>query len=121
MLWSIFISTPMMAVIQGMYARISMVTGEGLAVVMRKRLPKGVVYPLVALILVANIFNVGADIAGMAASAHLLVPLPIDALVILFGVALLIAQAWLPYAAIARIFKWLTLTLFAYIATAFIV
>lgn len=121
MLWLTLISTPMMAVIQGMCARISMVTGEGLAAVMRKRLPIALAYALATLVIVANTFNVGADLGGMADAAHLVLPLPVDAWVFFFGVALMAAQIWLSYAKIARIFKWLTLSLFAYIITAFVV
>ncbi len=121
MLWVTMISTPMMAVIQGMCARIAMVTGEGLAAAMRKRLPLPVAYALASLVIVANTFNVGADLGGMADALHLVVPLPVDALVFFFGVGLLAAQAWLSYALLARIFKWLTLTLFAYVVTAFVV
>lgn len=121
MLWVTLISTPMMAVIQGMCARISMVTGEGLAAVMRKQLPPLLVYALASIVILANTFNLGADIGGMADAAHLVVPLPVDALVFLFGIAIIAAQIWLPYAALARFFKWMTLALFAYIITAFIV
>ncbi|HLX26015.1 MAG TPA: divalent metal cation transporter [Candidatus Cybelea sp.] len=121
MLWLTLISTPMMAVIQGMCARISMVTGEGIAAVMRKRLPLLLVYALSGIVIIANTFNLGADIGGMADAAHLVVPLPVDALVFFFGVGIIAAQIWLPYAALARFFKWLTLTLFAYVVTAFIV
>ncbi|MBV9277061.1 MAG: divalent metal cation transporter [Candidatus Eremiobacteraeota bacterium] len=121
MLWLTLISTPMMAVIQGMCARISMVTGEGLAAVMRKRLPIALAYGLAGLVIAANTFNLGADIGGMADAAHLVIRLPVDAWVFFFGVALLAAQTWLSYSMIARIFKWLTLALFAYIITAFVV
>jgi NRAMP (natural resistance-associated macrophage protein)-like metal ion transporter len=76
MLWLTLITTPMMAVIQGMCARISMVTGVGLAEVMRKRLPLALASALAAIVIAANTFNVGADIAGMSASAHMVVPLP---------------------------------------------
>jgi len=121
MLWLTLISTPMMSVIQGMCARISMVNGEGLASIMRKRLPIWLAYGLAGLVIVANTFNLGADIGGMADAAHLVVPLPVDALVFLFGIALLAGQTYLPYATIARVFKWLTLALFAYVVTAFVV
>lgn len=121
LLWLTLISTPMMAVTQGMCARISMVTGEGIAAVMRKRLPPLLVYPLSGIVIVANTFNLGADIGGMADAAHLVIPLPVDALVFFFGIGIIAAQIWLPYATLARFFKWLTLTLFAYLVTAFIV
>ena len=121
MLWLTLISTPMMAVIQGMCARIAMVNGEGLAAIMRKRLPLSLAYALAVLVIVANTFNLGADIGGMAAAAHLVVPIPIEALVFFFGIGLIAAQIWLPYPTMVRIFKWLTLALFAYIVTAFVV
>jgi NRAMP (natural resistance-associated macrophage protein)-like metal ion transporter len=121
MLWLTLISTPMMAVIQGMCARIAMVTGEGLAALMRKRLPAAVSFPLAALVIIANTFNVGADLGGMADAAHLVLPIPVDAWVFFFGIGLIAAQTWLSYAMIARVFKWLTLTLFAYVVTAFVV
>jgi NRAMP (natural resistance-associated macrophage protein)-like metal ion transporter len=121
MLWLTWLSTPMMSVIQGMCARISMVTGEGLAAVIRKSLPRPVAYGLAAVVIIANTFNVGADLGGMADAAHLVVPIPVDAWVFFFGIGLIVCQTWLPYATIARIFKWLTLSLFAYIITAFVV
>lgn len=121
MLWLTLISTPMMSVIQGMCARISMVNGEGLAAIMRKRLPLWLAYALAAFVIIANTFNLGADIGGMADALHLVLPLPVDALVFLFGIGLIAAQAYLPYPRIAQIFKWLTLALFAYVITAFVV
>ena len=111
----------MMAVVQAMCARIAMVTGEGLATAMRRRLPLTVSYALAALVIVANTFNLGADIGGMSAAAHLLLPVPPAVWTVLFGLGLIAAQVWLSYAAIARTFKWLTLTLFAYVVTAFVV
>ena len=120
MLWLTLVSTPMMSVIQAMCARISMVSGEGIAALMRKQLPLALAYPLAGLVIVANTFNLGADIGGMAAATRLVVPVPVDALVFFFGITMLVGQAWLPYATIARVFKWLTLSLFAYVVTAFI-
>jgi NRAMP (natural resistance-associated macrophage protein)-like metal ion transporter len=120
MLWLTLVSTPMMAVIQGMCARIAMVNGEGLAAVLRRRLPPVIAYALAALVIGANTFNLGADLGGMAAGARLLVPVPVEALVFLFGIALLAATTWLNYASIARVCKWLTLSLFAYVITAFV-
>lgn len=121
LLWLTLISTPMMAVIQGMCARVSMVTGEGVAALMRKRLPALLVYALMTLVVVANTFNIGADIGGMAAAAGLILPLPAALWTLLFGIVFVVVQIRCPYSVIARIFKWLTLALFAYILTAFIV
>jgi len=121
MLWLTLVATPMMSVIQGMCARISMVTGIGLAAVMRQRLPAAVAYALAFLVVAANTFNLGADLGGMSAAVNMLVPIPLDACVFIFGIGMIAAQVWLSYAMIARIFKWLTLSLFAYVITAFVV
>lgn len=121
LLWVVLVCTPMMAVIQGMCARIALVSGEGLAAIMRKRLPLSVAYALAAIVIVANTFNLGADLGGMAAAAQLLVPISATVWTVFFGLGLIAAQIWLSYRIIARIFKWLTLTLFAYVITAFVV
>jgi len=98
-----------------------MVSGEGLAVAMRKRLPRPLSYALAALVITANTFNAGADVGGMSAGAHLVLRLPHNAWVVIFGIGLFAMQTWLDYAVISRVFKWLTITLFAYVITAFIV
>src|SRR5579872_6870144 len=121
MLWLTLITTPMMAVIQGMCARIAMVSGQGLASLMRKQLPRPLVFGLAALVVVANTFNIGADLGGMGAAAHMVAPVPGEAWTVIFGVALIIAQIRFSYEQIARICKWLTLSLFAYVVTAFVV
>jgi NRAMP (natural resistance-associated macrophage protein)-like metal ion transporter len=121
MLWVALLTTPMMAVIQGMCARIGMVTGIGLAAQMRKSFPTWLAMSLALIVVVANTFNVGADFAGMAASTTMVVGLPTLLWVFVFGALLLVVQIYFSYALLSRIFKWLTLALFAYIITAFIV
>ena len=122
MLWLALFTTPMMAVIQGMCARIGMVTGVGLAANIRKSVPAWAAYAIAALVIAANTFNVGADFAGMSASAHLVVPrVPALAWDVIFGVLLIGGLIFLSYRRIAEFLKYLTLTLFAYIVTAFIV
>lgn len=121
MLWLALFTTPMMAVIQGMCARIGMVTGMGFAAAIRKRYPMWVAYAIAAIVIIANTFNVGADIAGMAASAHMLIPLPLLFWVSAFGIMLIFGQIYCSYRTIFAVLKYLTLALFAYIFTAFIV
>jgi len=122
MLWLALFTTPMMAVVQGMCARIGMVTGRGLAANIRSAVPPWAAYTIAALVIIANTFNVGADFAGMAASAHLVAPfLPQLVWDVLFGVLLIAGLVFLSYRRIAAFLKYLTLTLFAYIVTAFIV
>jgi NRAMP (natural resistance-associated macrophage protein)-like metal ion transporter len=122
MLWLALITTPMMAVVQGMCARIGMVTGVGLAANIRRTVPPWAAYAIAAVVIVANTFNVGADFAGMAASAHIVAPgIPVSGWVLLFGLVLLLGLLFLSYRRIASIIKYLTLCLFAYIVTAFTV
>ena len=121
MLWVALITTPMMAVVQGMCARIGMVTGIGLAAQMRKSFPLWLSMSLAIIVVVANTFNIGADFAGMAASANMVFGLPILLWVAVFGALLIYVDIFLSYRLLSRIFKWLTVTLFAYIVTAFIV
>lgn len=122
MLWFALVTTPMMAVIQGMCARIGMVTGVGLAANIRKSMPDWCAYVIGAAVIIANTFNVGADFAGMAASAHMVAHgVPAQVWDVIFGLLLLFGLLYLSYRRIASFLKYLTLTLFAYIATAFIV
>jgi NRAMP (natural resistance-associated macrophage protein)-like metal ion transporter len=120
-LWLALITTPMMAVVQGMCARIAMVSGVGLAGVMRKRFPDWLAFSLAGLVIVANTFNVGADLAGMAASAHMVAGLPVLLWVAAFAAVLILTEFYCSYRLLSSIFKWLTLTLFAYVVTAFLV
>lgn len=121
MLWLILITTPMMSVVQGMCARVGMVTGLGFATNMRKRLPLWLVYSLGSAVIGANVLNAGADLEGMAASAQLVLGLPHWLWILLFGGMLLVFQLFFSYRRIASVVKWLTLTLFAYVITAFVV
>ncbi len=120
-LWLALITTPMMAVVQGMCARIAMVSGVGLASVMRTHFPRWLAFGLAALVILANTFNIGADLAGMAASAHMVAGLPVLLWVVAFAVLLIITEFYCSYRLLCDIFKWLTTALFAYIVTAFLV
>jgi NRAMP (natural resistance-associated macrophage protein)-like metal ion transporter len=119
MLWVALITTPMMAVVEGMSARIAMITGVGLMTVIRQAFPVWFAAIIAFTVIVANTFNVGADIAGMAASAQLLWHAPFLFWVVFFG--LVFAQLYFPYRLLAATLKWLAISLFAYVFTAFVV
>ena len=121
MLWVALLTTPMMAVVQGMCARIGMVSGVGLAQVMKRRLPGWIVFPVAAAVVIANTINAGADLEGMAASAKLVFGLPLLLWVVLFGSALILITVAASYRTFFTVVKWLTLALFAYVVTAFVV
>jgi NRAMP (natural resistance-associated macrophage protein)-like metal ion transporter len=117
-LWTAVITFPMMTVIQYVCAKIGMVTGQGLADVLRTHYSKKWLYAAVFALFVANTINAGADLGAMAAAVNLLVPKAAIWLLIIPITAMLLALQLLgSYGFIARVFKWSTLALFAYVAT----
>ena len=120
-LWTAIVTLPMMAAVQFICAKIGMVSGMGLAGVLRRHYPRWVVIGAISLLVIANTINAGADIGAMAAAINLLVP-SISALALVAPITIVIVTVQIlgSYRLIAKIFKWLTLSLFAYIAAAFL-
>ncbi|HKA46461.1 MAG TPA: divalent metal cation transporter [Burkholderiales bacterium] len=121
MLWTVFFTYPLMVGIQIVSARIGRVTGHGLAANIRRHYPAGLLYGIVGLLLVANTINIAADIGAMAAALKLLIGGPAHVYALAFAVVSLILQIFVPFPRYAPILKLLTLTLFAYVATVFVV
>jgi NRAMP (natural resistance-associated macrophage protein)-like metal ion transporter len=119
-LWTALFSFPLMAAIQIMCARLGMVTGLGLAGVIRVRYPRWVLWGACALLVVANVVNIAADLGGMADVTQLLTGVRSLYWTPVYAIALVWLLFQTSYRLIARIFKWLTLALFAYIAAAFL-
>lgn len=119
-LWTALLSFPLMAAVQLMCARLGVVTAQGLAGAVRHRYSPRVLWGACALLVIANVINVGADLGGMGEVTSMITgvtPLFWTPLYALLIVALLF---WTTYKQIARIFKWLTLVLFAYVIAAFL-
>ncbi|MDP9268550.1 MAG: divalent metal cation transporter [Acidobacteriota bacterium] len=121
MLWTAFITWPLMGAVQNMCARIGMVTGRGLAAAFRLKLPRPVLVAAVVGLLAANTINVGADLAGMADAAAMLSGISSHFWVFLFAVLISWATVRFRYHQIANTLKWLALVLFAYVAAAFVI
>ena len=119
-LWTAVFSFPLMAAVQIMCARLGMVTGIGLAGVIRLRYPRWILWSACALLVIANVFNIAADLGGMADVTQLLTGVRSLYWTPLYALVLVVLLFWTSYRLIARIFKWLTLALFAYIAAAFL-
>jgi NRAMP (natural resistance-associated macrophage protein)-like metal ion transporter len=117
-LWTALVTFPMMTAVQFICAKVAMVTGMGLAGVVRKHYSKALLYPVVGGLVIANTINAGTDIGAIAASVNLLVPIPVGALVVPIALSILGLQIWGSYRLIAKTFKWLTVALFAYIGSA---
>jgi len=120
MLWTMLFTFPLMAAIQEISARIGRVSGIGIAGNIRRHYPRPYLYGIVSLLLIANIFNIGADIGAMGAAAQLMLPGPPALFVVLAGGVSLAMQILIPYSSYVKYLKWLTLALFSYVITAII-
>ena len=119
-LWTAPLTLPLMAAVQFICAKIGMVSGMGLAAVLREHYSRWVIYFAISLLIIANTINAGTDIGAIAAAINLLAPIPTVLLGILISIVIVTLQIWGSYKLIVRIFKWLTLSLFAYILAAFL-
>ena len=118
-LWTALFSFPLMTAIQMMCARLGLVTGRGLAGVIRRHYPPWVLWGSCALLIVANVVNIGADLGGMGEVTGMLTGTNPLIWTPLYAAVIVGLLAWSSYKTIARVFKWLTLVLFAYVASAF--
>jgi NRAMP (natural resistance-associated macrophage protein)-like metal ion transporter len=121
LLWTALITWPLMASVQMMCARIGKVTGQGLAGNIKQIFPRWLLLSFVAALLVANIINIAADLAGMADAAAMLSGINSHYFVVVFALLISWATVRLHYTQIANVLKWLVLVLFAYPITAFVV
>jgi NRAMP (natural resistance-associated macrophage protein)-like metal ion transporter len=118
LLWTVFLTTPFMIAIQLVSARIGRVTGKGLAANVMELAPRWLVLALVFLLVAANTFNIAADIAAMGESLSLVIGGLNHEHALIFASVSTLLQVFVPYRRYAPVLKFLTLTLFAYVATA---
>ncbi len=121
MLWVAFFTYPLMVGIQVISARIGIVTGHGVATNIRKHFPKSILYFLITALLVANTINIAADISAMGNSLTMMVGGPTHIYTMFFGVLIIVLEVFIPYHRYVRILKWLSLSLLAYVAMAFVI
>src|SRR5476651_2154856 len=108
-LWTAIVSFPLMTAVQLMCARLGMVTGLGLAGVIRRRYSRWVLWGSCGLLIVANVINIAADLGGMAEATQMVTGAPAALSVPLYGGVIVALLMWSSYRVIARVFKWLTL------------
>jgi NRAMP (natural resistance-associated macrophage protein)-like metal ion transporter len=116
-LWTTVAMLPMMIAVQYMCAKIGLVTGRGLAGVLREHHPRAL-YPAVIALVLANTLNAGADIGAIAAAINLIVPIPAIVFIVPVSIGIVLLQVLGSYRLIEKVFKWLALALLAYIAAA---
>ena len=116
-LWTTVAMLPMQVAVQYMCAKIGLVTGKGLAGVLREHYPRAL-YPAVIALVIANTLNAGADIGAIAAAINLLVPIPAILFVVPVSAGIIALQVLGSYHLIDKVFRWLSLALLAYIGSA---
>jgi NRAMP (natural resistance-associated macrophage protein)-like metal ion transporter len=119
-LWTALFSFPLMAAVQIMCARLGMVSGYGLAGVIRRRYKPWVLWNCCALLAIANIVNIGADLKGMGEAMEMMTGISGIVWLPLFAALIIVLLVWSRYRYIVKVFKWLTLVLFAYVIAAFL-
>ena len=120
-LWMALVTFPLMAAVQLICARIGLVSGRGLAAAIRDHYPRPYLYVACLLLLIANVFNIAADLSGMAGATQMLTGVPPLVSVPVLGMLILLGTVYAAYATFARYLKWLTAALLAYVITAFLV
>ena len=118
--WTMFFGFPLLAAIQAICARIGATTGKGIAQNLRLHYPPALLRAVVLMLLVANVINLGADLGAMGAVLALVSPGPVLAYTAAFGVVSVVLEVFISYTRYARILKWATLSLFAYVGVVFV-
>jgi NRAMP (natural resistance-associated macrophage protein)-like metal ion transporter len=118
-LWIALLTFPLMVAIQLMCARLGMVTGRGLAAAVRMQYPRWVLWSACSILVVANVINIGADLGGMAEATQLITGIRPLIWIPLYALLIIVLLFWASYKRMAKVFKWLTLVLFAYVLTSF--
>ena len=116
-LWTAIFTFPLMVAVQELCGRIALATGVGLGTALKRKFPSALVAPSILLLVVANTINLGADLAAVASGGRILTGghVPLALLIVGTAALLVVMQLTLSYATVFRIFKWLTLALFAYV------
>jgi NRAMP (natural resistance-associated macrophage protein)-like metal ion transporter len=118
-LWIALLTFPLMAAIQLMCARLGIVTGRGLAAAVRIHYSRWVLWGACSILVVANVINIGADLGGMAEATQLITGIRSLIWIPVYAVFILALLFWSSYKLIVRIFKWMTVVLFAYVFASF--
>nr|WP_151612686.1 divalent metal cation transporter [Sinorhizobium alkalisoli] len=114
--WTMILTYPLMVTVQGLSAGIGAVTGRGVAENLRRHYPLWLARTAVSMLFAANFINIGANLAAMGAALYLLIDGPQVLYAALFAIICVCLEVFVPYRRYALFLKWLTLSLFAYVA-----
>ncbi len=119
--WTMIVTYPLMSAVQMISARIGRASGHGIAGNLRRYYPAWLTTLLVLLLLIANTINIGADLGAMADATSLVSGAHPAIFLVLFATFCALSEVFMRYANYVRVLKWLTLALFAYVITLFLV
>lgn len=119
--WTMLLTFPLMVAIQEISARIGRTTGHGISGILCRHYPGWLLYSVVSLLFIANTINIGADLSAMADAMNLTLGGPRPVYVLLFGTISVVTIVFMSYERYVAALKWLTLSLFAYVAALFAV
>jgi NRAMP (natural resistance-associated macrophage protein)-like metal ion transporter len=121
-LWTALLTFPLMAAIQGMCARIGLVTSQGLTVTLKQHYSRPILYIMLLFSFPAITLNIGADIQSMGAVANMIFPaIPVSVFCVFFTLILMYVIIKYSYQKIALILKWLCISLLLYVAVPFMI
>ncbi len=121
MSWALVATYPLMVAVQMISARIGRTTGQGIARNIARHYPSWLLYCIISLLVIANTINIGANLGAMGDATRLLIGGPPSLYVLLFALFCALTEVFISYKRYVRLLKWLTLALFAYVATLFVV
>jgi NRAMP (natural resistance-associated macrophage protein)-like metal ion transporter len=119
--WTMIFTYPLMSVVQMISARLGRTTGHGIAGILVRHYPRWLTVNIVILLLIANTINIGADLGAMADATALITGAPPWLLLLAFAAFCALSEVFMRYGSYVRVLKWLTLALFAYVITLFLV
>ena len=121
MLWAAPAALPLAIAVQEATARLGLVTGKGLAALIRERFSRPVLFLAVVCVMAANTFNIGANLGSMSASVRLLIPIPFEILIVVFTASMMISEIVIPYRTYVRVLKWLSFSVLSYVVVLFFI
>ena len=121
LLWTALISLPLASAVQETAARLGLTSGRGLMSLIKVRFARPVLWFAAALVVGANVFNIGADLGSMAEAFRLLIPVPFAVLVVGMAGTILLLEIFVSYDRYSLILRWLALSIFAYVLELFVV
>jgi Mn2+/Fe2+ NRAMP family transporter len=121
LVWTALVSLPLASAVQETAARLGLTSGRGLMSLIKEHFARPVLWLAAALVVGANVFNIGADLGSMAEAFRLLIPVPFAVLVVGMAGTILLLEIFVSYDRYSLILRWLALSIFAYVLELFVV